>query len=253
MPVLFVGHGSPTNIVADNAYTRDLKKLAGTLPRPDAILVVSAHWLRRGTYVTGAARPPQIYDFYGFPEELSRVTYEPAGSPALAASLHALDGNSILIDPARGIDHAAWAVLVHMYPKGDIPVVEVSLHVQKDAAYHYALGQRLTQFRDQGILIIGSGNIVHNLHAISFEEDAPPYSWAVKFDTVVKERLLAHDDDALIHYERHGPLSANAIPTNDHYLPMVSVLGMRTPEDRLRFFHESIQNGSVSMRSFILE
>ena len=248
MPILFIGHGSPMNIVLDNAFTRSLAKLGRELPRPRAILVVSAHWLTRGTYVTCTETHEQIYDFYGFPKELYDVRYPAPGSSA--------DGNTIAqnkeirCSDEWGLDHASWAILKHMYPAADIPVLELSLDITRPEEDHYRMARELAPLRVQGFLIIGSGNIVHNLRMIDYDVDAPPYDWAVKFDEKVKELLLARRHDDLIDYGKSLKDAVLAIPTNDHYLPMISVLGMQEPSEEVVFVHESIQHGSISMRCF---
>jgi 4,5-DOPA dioxygenase extradiol len=253
MPVLFIGHGSPMNIVNTNAYTRSLKFIATTIPKPDAIFVVSAHWLTRGTFVCTADKPKQIYDFYGFPEQLYTVKYHPAGAPKVAESiLHELPSENILPDTDWGIDHASWAVLVHMYPKADIPVFEMSLDVTKGEQEHYALAKKLSFLRRQNVLVIGSGNIVHNLSRIEYEEDAKPYPWASEFDLYVKEALLQEDIERLVRYKELSPLGKIAVPTNDHYLPMLYSTALRKEGEQIDFFHESIQNASISMRCFII-
>lgn len=253
MPVLFIGHGSPINIVEDNSYTRSLAALGKDLPKPQAILVVSAHWQTRKTYITGAQLPPTIYDFYGFPDELYRVTYPAPGSPAIAARVQAVTQEAILVDDKRGIDHAAWAVLKHMYPSADIPVLELSLDVEKSPADHYQLAKKLAPLREEGILIIGSGNIVHNLSRINFDElYGSPYPWAVRFDGLIEQLLTTHDHDRLLDYA-NLPDSQLAIPTDEHYLPMLYAAALQTEQDSLRFTCTDMQNGSISMRSFIIE
>jgi 4,5-DOPA dioxygenase extradiol len=253
MPVLFVGHGSPMNSVSNNAYTRSLKSIAPTIPKPDAILVVSAHWLTKGTFVCTADKPEQIYDFYGFPEHLHAVQYHPAGAPKVAESiLHELKSENILPDTIWGIDHASWAVLVHMYPDADIPVFEMSLDITKTEQAHYALANKLAFLRRQNVLVIGSGNIVHNLARIEYQEDATPYPWATEFDLYVKEALLQENIDRLVRYRELSPVGKIAAPTNDHYLPMLYSMAIREKGEQIDFFHESIQNASISMRCFVI-
>lgn len=251
MPVLFVGHGSPMNILAKNNYTASLSKLGQSLPRPAAILVISAHWQTKGTRVSCAVVPETVYDFYGFPQELYALRYPCPGSPAAAEAVVAAGGGSIVCDDTRGIDHAAWAVLHHMYPRADIPVAELSLDYTLSAQSHYDLAKILLPLRRQQILIIGSGNIVHNLRTADFADlDAPAYPWATQFDQHVRHALETDNTAALIHYSRlpHADL---AVPTNEHYLPLLYTLALKTPEDTLCFPHEGIQNGSVSMRSLL--
>jgi len=257
MPVLFVGHGSPMNIIMDNSYTRALAALGKELPRPTAIMVVSAHWLTRGTAVTCAERPRTIHDFYGFPEELYAVSYPCAGAPdAARKAIETVRSVPVACDRAWGLDHASWAVLRHVYPGADVPVFEMSLDYRfgewnpKPLRYHYDLAGELALLRRQGVLIVGSGNIVHNLGIIDFNTDAEPYDWALEFDGQVKECLVNRRHDDLIEYGRMGKAAALSVPSLDHYLPMIYAIGLQEPDDRLVFVHEGIQNASVSMRCF---
>ena len=253
MPVLFIGHGSPMNIVSHNAYTRSLQSLGASLPKPHAILVVSAHWLTQGTFICSADKPEQIYDFYGFPDELYKVHYHPPGAPAIARSIvHELRLENIQVDAEWGIDHASWAVLIYMYPKADIPVLEMSLDVTKNEQEHYTLAKKLSFLRQQNILIMGSGNIVHNLHRMEYQVDAEPYTWAVEFDKYIKDALLQKDIDRLLHYKELSPVGKISAPTNDHYLPMLYTTALQEEGEQIEFFHESIQNGSISMRCFVI-
>jgi len=249
MPALFIGHGSPMNAIQDNTYTRNLAKLGRTIPKPESILVISAHWLTRGTLVTAQEDPQQIYDFYGFPEQLHRVKYPATGSPALAARICALSPD-IGGSADWGLDHASWAVLVHMFPNADIPVVELSLDLKMPCRRHYALGRALAPLREEGVLVLGSGNIVHNLHSMDWEHpDAEPVGWAAHFDDEVRLHLLDRDHEGLMDY-RHMSGAANAVPTPDHYLPMLYVLGMQGEDESLAFTHEGFQHASISMRCF---
>jgi 4,5-DOPA dioxygenase extradiol len=256
MPVLFVGHGSPLNIVLDNSYTRSLVALGKELPKPKAILVVSAHWLTPGTFVTCMVKPRTIHDFYGFPEELYKIRYASPGAPTDAQFI-AASSQKIACSSDWGLDHASWAVLKHMYPHADVPVFEMSLHYSfnewhpKPLQYHYDLSKELAVLRSRGVLIIGSGNIVHNLGMIDFENmDAEPVAWARDFDEQVKENLITGNHKDLIHYERMGKASSFAVPSLDHYLPMVYAISLQEKDEPLTFIHEGFQNGSISMRCF---
>jgi 4,5-DOPA dioxygenase extradiol len=201
MPAVFIGHGSPENALEDNAFTRSWKDLARALPRPKAILSLSAHWLTEGTAVTAMPKPRTIHDFYGFPEALYAIDYPSAGSPEIAARIiKTVTGVKIHPDREWGLDHGSWSVLANMYPQADIPVVQLSLDYHLAPARQYQIGRKLRPLRDEGILILGSGNLVHNLMAIAW--DAPPYDWALEFDSFVEQSLAARDDDALIQYER---------------------------------------------------
>ncbi len=255
MPVVFIGHGNPMNALYDNTFTRALAaaglELAGARPR--AILVVSAHWLSSGTMVNVTPSPETIYDFYGFPPELYAVSYPAPGAPDLSReTARLLAGYGVKEDPLRGLDHGAWTVLRHMFPDAAVPTYQLSIDVRRPPEYHFELGRHLRALRERGVLILGSGNLVHNLRMIDFRDDAPPFDWAEEFDDVVRKKLVDRDDSALIAYRSLGSASALAIPTNDHYLPMLYTLGAAFPEDGLRFLHEEIQNGSISMRSFRL-
>ena len=246
-PVLFLGHGSPMNAIEVNGFTRSLAALGARLPRPKAVLCVSAHWLTKGTSVTGMARPRTIHDFGGFPEALYQVRYPAPGSPELAALVRETVGADV-DEGEWGLDHGAWSVLRHLYPKADVPVVQLGIDYGAPARRHYELGAKLRPLRDKGILILGSGNIVHNLRRISAEEDAPPEAWAGEFDAWVKARLEERDFEALLGDLSAAPSGRLAVPTPDHYDPLLYVLGASDARDKLRFEHEGIQNGSISMR-----
>lgn len=246
MPVLFIGHGSPLNIVAENSYTRDLQALAARLPRPTAVLVVSAHWLTHGTAVGADERNLTIYDFYGFPDALYEKSYPAPGAPEVAERVHALsDGRAL--PQERGIDHAAWAPLIRMYPAADVPVLELSLDMRLPAAEHYALGRLLAPLRDEGVLIVGSGNIVHNLRVIDWREDAPAAAWSVEFDGWVEQAIAENRHDELIDYLAH-PLGRQAAPTPDHYFPLLYALALQRDGEAVTTTHAGIQNATVSMR-----
>jgi len=257
MPVLFIGHGSPMNIISNNDYTKSLVKVAKELPTPKSILVVSAHWLTNGTYVTCDTKPKTIYDFYGFPNELYNLSY-PSPGAATEANLTIKTVKSTKIKCGNwGLDHAAWAVLKHMYPEANIPVFEISLDyspynnwIPKTLEYHYKLASELAPLREKGILIIGSGNIVHNLGLIDFDTDAKPFDWAVKFDEKIKQNLVSGNHEPLINYLDLGKEALYAVPTQDHYLPMIYTIGLQKKGENLKFIHEGFQNGSVSMRAF---
>jgi len=254
MPVLFIGHGSPMNILANNSYTDALKALAASLPVPKAILVISAHWVTPGVKVTASPSPKQIYDFYGFPDELYKVEYAPPGSPAMAsraAGLLAAAGFPCKEDTTRGIDHAAWAVLVHMYPDAGIPVLELSLDYKAHPGSLFDLGSSLAPLRDEGVLLMGSGNIVHNLYKIEYAADAKPYPWALKFNELAKAAVAAGDRERLAAFALPTEESSEAVPTPEHYLPFLAALGAMAGDEKARVFHESFQNASIAMTGFI--
>jgi 4,5-DOPA dioxygenase extradiol len=257
MPALFIGHGSPMNVVSKNDFTDSLVALGKRLPEPRAIIVISAHWLTPGTYVACNEKPKTIHDFYGFPEELYKIEYPCPGSPDDARFLtDSIRKVSIKCSNDWGLDHASWAILKHMYPKANIPVFEMSLDYSfnewhpKPIQYHYDLASELAILREKGILIIGSGNIVHNLGLIDFRNiEAQPYDWAVEFDERVKQDLINKDHEELIRYQKIKG-AALAVPTLDHYLPMIDVLALQGDDDPLKFTYEGFQNGSISMRCF---
>ena len=251
LPAYFIGHGSPMNIIRINRYTIDLKRTTTELPLPQAIVVISAHWLTRGTFITATEKPEQIYDFYGFPSELYQIGYRAPGSPSTAELVvKTVSDHLIKTDQKRGIDHAAWAVLKFLYPQQNIPVLELSLDMEQDPSFHFELGKKLASLRSKGILLIGSGNIVHNLREMEYDEQAEPFDWAVEFDQFVRDSIIKKNFAALIDYQSIGDLAARAVPTNEHYLPMLYILGMMDEDEKAISIHESIQNASVSMRSF---
>jgi 4,5-DOPA dioxygenase extradiol len=254
MPVLFIGHGSPVNIVMNNSFTNSLTQLAQQISIPKAIMVISAHWLTKKTAVTLSQQPETIYDFFGFPSQLYEVKYPCPGAPQYAQlARDTVQQATISGDRQRGLDHAAWAILHHMYPNADIPVFEMSLDYSKSPEAHYQFAKELAPLREHGVLIIGSGNIVHNLAAADFGNiDASPYPWALDFDLAVKEQLLNGSHQKLIHYENYNEHSPLAIPTNEHYLPMLYAAALQENQEQLRFIHEGMQNASISMRSFMI-
>jgi 4,5-DOPA dioxygenase extradiol len=246
MPVLFLGHGSPENAVADNAFTRSLVALGDALPRPAAVLVISAHWLTRGTRVLCVREPRTIHDFYGFPPELYALSYPAPGGIEYARA--AGEAVGVGCDGAWGLDHASWAVLRHVYPDADVPVFELSLDVTASPAEHYEIGRCLADLRDRGVLVVGSGNIVHNLGAVVWDDEAAPYEWAVEFDEWVRDRLVEGDDEALVGYGSLGLSADLAVPTDEHYVPLLYAAALRRGGEPLTFTHEGIDLGSVSMR-----
>ncbi len=250
-PALFIGHGSPMNALADQTrYAQSLRLLRARFPEPKAVLCVSAHWMTRGTTaVTHMDRPRTIHDFYGFPDELFAVQYPAPGHPALAEQVARLTG-AVLDDQEWGLDHGTWSVLRHVFPAAGVPVVQLSLDMNLLSREHFKLGEKLKPLRDEGVWILGSGNVVHNLRQIRWEENAEPFPWAAEFDLWFKERLRAGDFRALIDDFRAEPAGPPSVPTLEHYLPVLYVLGAAKPGDRLETVHDEIQNGSISMLSF---
>src|SRR5262245_45056711 len=253
LPAVFVGHGSPMNAIEDSAFRRGWSELGRAIPRPEAILCVSAHWETRGVSLSGAETPPTIHDFYGFPPELFAVRYPAPGAPALArrvaATLHDFGAD---VDPVRGLDHGCWSVLVAMYPQADVPVVQLSLDSRQPGPFHYALAKTLAPLRDEGVLVLGSGNIVHNLRLADFGLPGG-YDWADRFDAAVRARIEAGDHAALATWEGLGADAARAIPTPEHYLPLLYVLGVQQPGDTVRLFNAATVLGSISMTSVLVE
>ncbi len=254
MPVIFIGHGNPMNALYDNKFTQALGGIQKNITIPKAILVVSAHWLTRGTYVSTNPTPKTIYDFGGFPEELYKVAYEPKGSPELAKEVkEKISYTKVETDAQMGLDHGAWTVLKHMYPKADIPTFQLSIDYSKPALYHFELAKQLNYLRNKGVLVLGSGNIVHNLGMVDFNKPNSAYDWAVEFDTIVKINLDKGDFNALINYEKLGKSAALSIPTNDHYLPMMYSIALKQEKENIEYIYESMEMGSISMRSFIIK
>ena len=257
MPVLFIGHGSPMNVVSDNAFTQGLVNLGKTLPRPKAILVISAHWLTLGTKILCVDKPRTIHDFGGFPQELYQIKNPSPGLPELTNEVcKQVQAYNITCDYEWGYDHASWTILKHLYPNADIPVLELSLDYRfsewnlKPMEYHYNLAKELNFLRESGVLIIGSGNIVHNLGIISWEVDAPVMNWAKELDESVKKNLLVKNHYELINCRLMGEVANLGIPTWDHYLPMIYTIALQKEEEMIEFTHEGFQHGSVSMRCF---
>jgi len=251
LPAIFFGHGNPLNAIAQNSYTEAWQRIGMQTPKPKAILSVSAHWFAPGTGVTVSTSPRTIHDFGGFPRELYQVKYPAPGDPELARRvqelLHPL---AVRPDNSWGLDHGTWSVLCHVYPEADVPVVQLSIDETKPAAFHFEIGQRLAPLREEGILIVGSGNLVHNLHTYAWGRHVPdPYDWAVRFEDRAKGLMLAGDNKPLIEYESLGREALLSIPTPDHYLPLLYVLGARLNSDNIAFPAEGVDGGSISMLS----
>ena len=250
MPVLFIGHGSPMNAILNNYYTEAICKSVENIPRPEAILVISAHWETEGTFITAADAPKQIYDFYGFPEELYNVKYNPTGAKKYAEMVaRELADSNVMLTEKWGLDHGAWSVLTHMYPKADIPVFQMSLNRLGDEKYHYNLGRKLSVLREKGILIIGSGDIVHNLRIMNYEMDAEPFDWATEFDNYISEAIVSRTHDNIIFYEKLGKSAKLSVPTKEHYLPLLYIAGLQDESDEVNFIYKGIQHSSMSMTS----
>lgn len=251
MPSIFIGHGNPMNAVSRNRYSEAWASLGKSIGKPTAILCVSAHWYIPGVGVTANQAPPTLHDFGGFPRALYEVKYPAPGSPPLAARVKdLLSPLPVELSEDWGLDHGAWSILVHMFPNADIPVVQLSIDETRPPLFHYEIGQQLAPLRDEGVLILGSGNIVHNLHTYAWgKQEADPFDWAVRFETLVRELLQSRNDRPLVDYESLGRDALLAAPTPDHYLPLLYVLGSRKAEDKVTFPVEGFDGGSISMLS----
>jgi len=253
-PAWFIGHGNPMNVLMDNDFTKALHAMGKLLTdKPNAILVISAHWLtRKGTYVTMTEKPETIYDFYGFPQAMYDIKYPSPGSPEYATEVKKIiTSTEVQEDHEWGLDHGAWTVLKHAFPDASIPVFQMSIDYSKPAAYHFALAKELSSLRSKGVLIIGSGNIVHNLRAADFHNiSANPFPWAQEFDEISKKKILTREFIDLVNYEKIGQAALMSVPTPDHYFPMIYSLGLVRDKDEVNFTYEEIQNASVSMRCF---
>jgi 4,5-DOPA dioxygenase extradiol len=251
MPAIFFGHGNPMNALADNAYTKGWASIGESLERPNSVLCISAHWNLSETAVTAMEAPRTIHDFGGFPPELYKVQYPAPGAPQLAARVKSLLAPlSVELDHGWGLDHGTWSVLCHVFPHADVPVVQLSIDETKPPKFHYETGKLLAPLRDEGILIIGSGNIIHNLHTYAWgRHEVKPFDWAVRFETLARDLLLKGDDGPLVSYESLGRDALLAAPTPDHYLPLLYVLGLRRPGGQITFPVEGFDGGSISMLS----
>jgi 4,5-DOPA dioxygenase extradiol len=247
MPALFIGHGSPMNAVEENEFNRNWRETALQIPRPKAVLCISAHWETPGVRVTASDRPETIYDFYGFPEKLFEVRYPAPGDRLLASRTAELAPDAeVGLDSRRGLDHGCWSVLTAMYPGADVPVVQLSLATEQPGPFHYHLAKELASLREQGVLILGSGNIVHNLRRM--EWDRPDgFEWASRFNERVKQRIEAGEHEELIDYRALGPEAQMAVSTPEHYLPLLYALALQEKGEKARFFNDKLMAGSISM------
>lgn len=250
MPVLFLGHGSPMHAISDSPHRREWQRLGRELPLPRAILCVSAHWQTRGVCVTGNQKPETIHDFYGFPKELYQVRYPAPGSPELAARVRQLlKHESVQLDAERGLDHGAWSVLSAMYPQAQVPVVQLSLDIRREPQAHYDLGGRLSELREEGVLVLASGNIVHNL-SLWRPNETRPYGWAQRFDQTVRDLIRARNHKDLVSYWKLGPEAKQSVPTPEHYLPLLYAMALQEPDDSLAFLNVEVTS-AMSMTSVL--
>lgn len=252
MPAIFIGHGNPMLAISDNPYSRAWQELGQSLPRPRAILSISAHWTTPGSVaVTAMAQPRTIHDFGGFPKRLYEKQYTAPGDPDLALEIsREMASAHIKLDHDWGLDHGSWTVLMHLFPKADIPVLQLSLDIDQDPQFHFDLGRTLSSLREKGILILGSGNMTHNLSELSPGER--PTKWALSFDEDLKRAIDAEEDQKLVHCKEENALYAMAHPSDEHYLPLLYLIAQRKTGDTLRYFNADFDLSTISMRSFIL-
>lgn len=252
MPVLFVGHGNPMNAIEENAFVAGFRKTGETIPRPNAVLCISAHWETKGTFVTAMEKPPTIHDFGGFPQALFEVQYPAPGSPQLAEETRLLvKKTEIGLDDRWGLDHGAWSVIRHFYPEADIPVIEMSLDYSQPAQYHYEMAKELAPLRKKGVLIIGSGNMVHNLRMVAWDRLGIPFGfdWAVEAAEKMKQAILSGDHQPLIDYSSQGRAFDLAIPTPEHFLPLLYSLALKDVDEPVTLFNDQPVGGSLTMTS----
>lgn len=248
MPAIFFGHGNPMNALADNSFTQAWGKIGRSIPKPKAILCISAHWYVPVLAVTAMDQPRTIHDFGGFPRELFEFQYPAPGSPEVAERVESIIDEIVLDHEHWGLDHGAWSVLCHVFPEADIPVVQLSINENETAEFHYRLGRSLMPLRDEGVLIVGSGNLVHNLHAYAWgRHDVEPFDWAVRFESKARELMINGDHGPLVDYESLGPDAMLSAPTPDHYLPLLYILGLQREDDEVTFPVEGFDGGSISM------
>jgi 4,5-DOPA dioxygenase extradiol len=251
MPAIFFGHGNPMNALADNAYTRAWREIGRSMPKPAAVLCVSAHWYIPGIGVTAMKVPRTIHDFGGFPRELFEFEYPAPGSPELAAKVKELLGNDVTLDTGDwGLDHGTWSVLCHVFPDADVPVVQLSIDETKPSEWHYQFAKKLAPLRHEGVLIVGSGNLVHNLHAYAWgKQDVEPFDWAVRFEETSRQLIESGDHTPLANYEQMGKNAMLSAPTPDHFLPLLYVLAVQRDDESVSFPVEGFDGGSISMLS----
>jgi 4,5-DOPA dioxygenase extradiol len=253
MPVLFLGHGSPMNAIEENEFVSGFREVVKTIPKPNAILCVSAHWETKGTYVTGMEQPQTIHDFGGFPKALYEVQYPAPGSPELANHVQTLVKNTVVcLDEKWGLDHGTWSVVRHLYPNADVPVIQMSLDYLQTPQYHYDLMKALAPLRKKGVLIIGSGNMVHNLGLVAwdkFKTDNYAFDWALEASEKIKKYILSGNHKQLINYRCHGKPFELAIPTPEHYLPLLYSLSLQEKDDTVQLFNDKAVAGSLTMTS----
>lgn len=253
MPAIFIGHGSPLNALSKNDFTKSLEEMGQSIPRPRAILAISAHWLTTETKITSHASPKTIHDFFGFPEELYQLYYPAPGLPELALKIaENLALNNILIRLTKdwGLDHGTWIPLKHMYPEANIPILQLSINIDQSPEFHFKMGEALKFLREQGVLIVGSGNIVHNLEKMDWTEEALPHPWANEFENWVVEHLNKKHFSPLVFEMKKHPAAPLSVPTLDHYLPLLYILGASSKEDILKLNYRKVEHSAISMLTF---
>ena len=253
MPMIFAGHGSPMNAIEDNQYTREWREMAKKIPRPESIVSISAHWYTEGTKIMNEENPKTVYDMYGFPEELYKISYNAPGNPGLAGNVKDMISKQSVYDNTWGIDHGTWSVLTHMYPQRDIPVFQISIDAFAPPQVHYQIGRELKSLRDQGVLLFGTGNIVHNLRLLDWGMEDDGFKWAYSFDDYIKTNIENRNHDNILHYMSQGEAAKLAVPAPDHFNPILYLLGASDEEDKITVYNNSCMLGSLSMTSYLFE
>ena len=250
MPIVFIGHGTPMNAIENNEFTSNWTKIAKEIPTPKAILAVSAHWFTNGSKITDAVQPKMVYDMYGFPKELYEIVYSAPGAPELAHRIKNMISKKVEIDNSWGLDHGAWSVLVKMYPKADIPVFQLSIDKSSSPETHYNIGKELRELREEGVLILASGNVVHNLARVGFDMDGG-YEWAYEFDEYIKKNIINKDYNSVINYKNAGKSAELSAGYPDHFYPLLYALGAADLTDKVQIFNEACVFGSLSMTCYL--
>lgn len=252
MPIIFVGHGSPMNAIEDNEYSRTWRRIGEELPKPKAILAISGHWFTEGTRILDDKHPKMTYDMYGFPKELYEIEYRSPGSPELAHETKQMISKDVLIDNSWGYDHGTWSILHVMYPKADIPVYQLSVDRKASAETHFKIGQEIAALREKGVLILASGNVVHNLAYVDFSMKGG-YDWAIEFDQYIKEKIIQRDYAGVMDYKKAGKPAELAFSSPDHFYPLLYILGASKKEDEIKIYNESCTMGALSMTCYMFK
>jgi 4,5-DOPA dioxygenase extradiol len=253
MPVIFVGHGSPMNAIENNDYTKKWREIAEQIPKPEAIISFSAHWFTEGTRIMNEENPRTIYDMYGFPKELYEIVYNSPGSPEFAKLSKNAITRETKYDNSWGIDHGTWSVLVHMYPGKDIPLFQISIDAYASPEVHYQIGKELSHLREEGVLLFGTGNIVHNLRLVDWHMSNKGFDWAYEFDDYIHENIISKNHDKVLGYKQVGEAAKLAVPSTDHFFPLLYILGASSEDDEITSFNKSCELGSLTMTSYVFE